>query len=57
MASEGNDYREQLAQLGLTSEQGKELIGALTCIIESLLTKKYMIGVEKDEATQSTARQ
>lgn len=42
MSSE-TKYRAHLRALGLTEEQGKDLIGALQCIAESLLNKKYML--------------
>jgi hypothetical protein len=43
MSSESAHYQKYIEQLGLTEEQGKELIGALQCIVESLLNKKYML--------------
>lgn len=43
MSSKASDYQAYIERLGLTEEQGQELMGALQCIIESLLTKKYML--------------
>lgn len=36
-------HQKYIDQLGLKEEQGIELIGALECIVESLLNKKYML--------------
>lgn len=41
-------YEDYIKQLGLSEEQGKELIGALQAIIESLLNKKYLLENKND---------
>lgn len=48
MSSE-TKYRDRLRELGLTEEQGKDLIAALQSIAESLLNKKYMLRRYDDE--------
>lgn len=54
MSSKVSKYRQHIQALGLTDEQGQELIGAIECIIESLLDKKYMLGMP-DETTTAKA--
>lgn len=49
MSSETNrQYENYIKQLGLTEEQGKDLIGALQCLIENLLDKKYLLENRND---------
>ncbi len=49
MSGEKHDYTEQIERLGLTPEQGEELIGALQRIAEGLLDKHYMLeGVDAE---------
>ena len=53
MSSDGSKYEEHIQQLGLKEEQGKELIGALQCIVESLLNKKFMLDGANDSTSSS----
>ncbi len=43
MSNEMEKYRAHIRSLGLSQQQENEMIGALLCIVESLLDKKYML--------------
>ncbi len=43
MSSEMEKYKQYTDQFGLTEQEAGELIGALQCIAESLLNKKYIL--------------
>lgn len=51
MSSESARYQKYIDRLGLTQEQGEELIGALQNIAESLLDKKYMLERKHESET------
>lgn len=48
MSSKVEEYLQYTNQLGLTENEGKDLIGAIQLIAESILNKKYMLDVEHD---------
>ena len=48
-------YRKHIDKLGLSDEQAVELIGALQCIAENLLDKKYMLGLIKHHDQEQTS--
>lgn len=52
MSKELEKYRVYIEKLGLNDEESTDLIGAIQCIVESLLNKKYMIGGFENENLQ-----
>lgn len=52
MSSEIEKYRLHLRSLNLTEQQERELIGAVQCIVESLLNKKYMLRDTRHEQSR-----
>lgn len=48
-----NKYRKHFEKLKLTDEQGENLVGALECIIESLLSKKFGLSLHESESDEN----
>lgn len=46
-------YRKHLVQLQLTKNRENELIGAVQCIVEKLLNKKYQLGLATHEENRT----
>ena len=54
MSSKIEEYKSYLKNLDLSEQEKEDLIGSIQCITESILDKKYMLGLT-DETTQKDA--
>lgn len=52
MSSKIEGYKSFLKELDLSEQEKEDLIGFIQCIVESVLDKKYMLGLENEPTEQ-----